>query len=363
MISSLLVALALAAPPALDRALLEAALRPVLAREGIPGVAVAIVRGDQIVVDEAFGVRDLGAGAALRPTDLFQIGSVTKAFTATLLVLLAEDGALALDDTVAAHLPDDLALPAWTAEVTLRQLATHTSGLPREPVNRRDVPDSPSVMEPYSVAELYAGLAETRLEAEPGARFAYSNLGYAVLGHVLERAAGKPFEQVLRERLLAPLELEDCGIAVLPAAAPRFATGYWPEDDPPVARPRWQFGEVAAFAGMHATARDVARFLGAQYGGAVLSQDARRLLQEAVVEADAQGARKMALGWFVDELPGAGAVLGHGGEVDSFSAAVAFLPRAQVGIAVLANRGGDGAEHLLRAALEAALPALLAPPR
>ncbi len=350
------------APQMLDRALLAAAVEPVLAEAHIPGAVIALVRGSELVLLEAFGLRDLAARTPMRANDLFQIGSCTKTFTAALLVQAAAKGELELDDPLARWLDESRAIPEWAHDVTLRQIATHTSGLPRDASNRRNVPDSPSVMEPYSTEELYAGLGATSPLGKPGARWSYSNLGYGLLGHALERATGQRYEELLRERVFAPLAMKDSGVHPNAEQEARLAPGYWPEAPDAIARPRWRFGEVCGFGGLFSSARDLARYasalLGPEDAGPFTAQT-RAVLFTPV--ADIGQGRRMAVGWFVDKLPGAGELVGHGGEVDSYSAALSLGLEARFGLVVLANRGGDSAELLSRAILAQVLPKLLTP--
>jgi CubicO group peptidase (beta-lactamase class C family) len=334
----------------------------VMAEKRIPGVVVGIVRGEELVERRAFGLARLEGEQPMTPEHLFQIGSVTKPLTATLLALLIDEGLLDGGAQVEAWLPDDLELARNVGSRTVRELASHSAGLPREPVNRRDVPESPSVMEPYSVAELYEGLESTEIAGEIGS-WSYSNLGYALLGHVLERAGGAPYETLLRERLLTPLGMTSTGIDVDADQEPRLAAHYWPEDAELRERPRWRFGEVAAFGGATSGVDDLARFVAAQYDpseDALLSTTARTRLHQPLVAVDPAQGRLMSMGWFVSTLPGVGSVLGHGGEVDGHSACIAVLREARVGLIVLANLGGDAAETLCVALMQRVLPGLLA---
>lgn len=343
------------------------AVQKVMAEREIPGAVLLVQRGDLIALRRAFGMRDLERALPMTEDTLFQVGSVTKVFTATLLAQLVADGTVTLADPIRKHLPAELQLADEVAAITLEQLATHRSRLPRNPVNRRDVKDSPSVMEPYSVAELYEGLAATTLAA-PSDTAEYSNLGYALLGHLLERAAEQPFAELLEQRILRPLQMRDSTMIPDERLTARLAACYWPEAERK-ARAPWRFGEVAAFAGLHTTADDLARFLGAQLGAplpgaggedpppTLLASETRELLHTP--RAELGGSRRIALGWFVDTLPGLGELLGHGGEVDGHSACIAFHPRAGLRVVVLANQGGDSAERLCRTVLQAGLPRLL----
>jgi len=346
----------------IDRAALAPVVEPVLAEANIPGVVVAIVRGKELLLLEAFGLREIAKKSPMRVEDLFQIGSVTKTFTAALLTQAAAKGELSLDDPLAQWLDDTHELPEWAHDVTLQQIATHTAGIPRDAPNRRNVPDSPSVAEPYSLEELYAALPSTRPIAAPGARWSYSNLGFGLLGHVLERATGKRYEELLRERVFAPLGMSDSGIQPTAEQEARLAPGYWFGDPEPVARPRWRFGEVCAFGGIFSSARDLSRYVTALLasGDAGPFTDATRSLL-FTPQVDAQAGQKMGLAWFVDRPGKPDETIEHGGEVDSYSSDIVLRRDAHVGVIVLANRGGDSATRVCRAIQERVLPRLTAP--
>lgn len=360
----LVAPLAISVSQAVDRAALAPVVEAVLTESETPGTVVALVRGSDVILLEAFGLSDVGSKRPMRADELFQIGSCTKTFTAALLTQAAAKGELGLDDPLGQWLDPARELPEWVHDVTLRQIATHTSGLPRDATNRRNVPGAPSVAEPYSIDELYAGLGATQTSGAPGARWSYSNLGYGLLGHALENATGKKYEVLLRERVLAPLGMNDSGVTPTPEQEARLAPGYWDGDFELVPRARWVFGDVCANGGIFSSARDLARYVSALLakGDAGPFSDATRAVLFTPV-ADIQPGRRMAPGWFVDTFPGVGEVVGHGGEVDSYSSALALIRDANLGLIVLANRGGDSAELLSRALLTKALPKLLPAPR
>ncbi|MEQ1894054.1 MAG: serine hydrolase domain-containing protein [Planctomycetota bacterium] len=341
--------LLLQSPQAIDRATIAPTVEAVLAEDSIPGVVVAIVQGPELVLLEAFGLRELETKTPMRKDDLFQIGSCTKTFTAALLVQAAAKGELELDDPLGQWLDGEHALPDWVHDVTLRQLATHTSGLPGNPVNRRNRAEGPGIMEPYSTEELYAGLADTRTNGTPGGRWSYSNLGYGLLGHVLERATEQSYEKLLRSRVLVPLGMNDSGIQPSAEQEARFAPGYWPNDSERVARPRWRFGAVCGFGGLFSSGRDMARYasaLLANEDAGPFTAGTREVLFTPVI--DIQPARKMAFGFFVDRIDGVEFV-GHGGEVDSYSSSLTVQRSANLAVVVLANRGADSAERVSHA--------------
>ena len=143
---------------------------------------------------------------------IFEIGSVTKVFTGLLLADLAERGIVGLDDPLARYLPASVRVPAFEGrEIILADLASHTSGLPRNPKGMlgRWLRDRHNPFAALTVEDVHEGLARTRLRRRPGERVRYSNLGVGLLGQALERAAEQPYEQLVRERIGLPLELCD----------------------------------------------------------------------------------------------------------------------------------------------------------
>ncbi len=333
---------------------LDRAVGEFLVRHEVPGAAVGIVRDGELIFARGYGVRSLERREPVQAGTLFQIGSVTKTFSATLLMKLRDEGVVALDAPVSRYLPDDVDVPAWgdadPVVPTLHQLATHQAGFSPNPPNRRNRPNSPSVMEPYSVAELYQGLGRTALAFEPGSSWQYSNFGVGLLGHALERAAGRPYEQLMREELLEPLGTGDTRVTLTAADESRIASHYWPDRER-VERGRWVFGEVWAFGGLTSTVSDLARFallhLGAEPGGeGVVKGDSLLEMREVVVRFGPHEGEGAATGWFFQDHPEAGRIYEHGGEVDGHSSMLSLAPDVGVAIVVLANVGGHTADAL-----------------
>jgi CubicO group peptidase (beta-lactamase class C family) len=335
--------------PVEDEALAKA-VQEYLDREHIPGAVVGIVENEKLVYRKAFGLRDVAVGAPMTADTLFQIGSATKSMTSVLMGILRDEGLLGFDDPISKYLPPDTSLPAALRAITLRQLATHTAGLPRNFVNRRNVEGSPSVAMPYTVGELYEGLPRTALvELKGGSR--YSNVGPALLGHILERVSGVPYEKLLHDRLLAPLGMSSTGIQPTPEQEKRMAIHYWKgEDDPPIARERWVFGEVAAHGGVFSSVDDLARYVIFQYTGNPNVRTRPETLAELhtpVVRFEDSGGTQLAIGWFVLKRPAATIVF-HDGGVDGNSASMCFVKERRLGVIALTNRGGDTASDLAK---------------
>jgi serine-type D-Ala-D-Ala carboxypeptidase/endopeptidase len=322
----------------------------------IPGISIGIVASDSLVYAASVGYANKAEQRAASPDTLYNIASVTKIFTATLALSLAEDGIVQLDIPVSTYLPKDVRVPVDAAggEITIRHLLSHTAGLPKDPPNRRNLdtkgPIDPGIWDTYSVSDLYAALPATTLKGKIGEHYNYSNYGYALLGHVLERAGGASFESLLRKRILAPLGMSDTAITLSPEQARRLAAFYWSENPDRTEAPlQARYGEVAAFIGLSSNVRDLAIFTAAH-----LQRDpgksnpipisARAVSAKPRTEAytDPLFRIDIGLGWFHEtKLDDQTVVLYHTGEVDGHTAGLYLDPSLGIGVVVLQNLGGD----------------------
>ena len=190
---------------------------------------------------------------------LFEIGSITKVFTTTLLADMHLAGDLNLDDPINKFLPEhgQLTCPGG-ADVTLRHLATHSSGLPRLPSNLggEGFNDSNPYVH-YSSQDLFAWLRTCRLTSRPGTNTVYSNVGSGLLGELLARIGGTAYERLIAERILAPLGMRDTAISLSPEQRKRLATGH--SDGEPVGN--WDFQALAGAGALRSSIADMLRFL------------------------------------------------------------------------------------------------------
>jgi serine beta-lactamase-like protein LACTB len=184
----------------------------------VPGVSLALGVGDSLTWLQGFGYADVATRRPAEPSTRFRIGSVSKALTGVVLGLLVEDGALELDAPVQRYVPE---FPDKGNPITLRQLATHQAGIRHY---RGD--EAYSDRHYDSVLEAISVFADDSLVAEPGTRFSYSTYGYTLLSAAMERAAGRPFLDLMRNRLLAPLELTHTVPEIAGEPVPGQATGY-----------------------------------------------------------------------------------------------------------------------------------------
>ena len=351
--------------PEFDTAAIDRSVTTYMSANEVPGVVIGVVVGNAVVYAKAFGVADVSNGSPMQKNSMFQIASVTKLFTASLMVALEQDGVLTASDPVDNYL-DGATAPrdAYGRAIRLMDLATHVSGLPKDPLNRRDRPNSPTVSEPYAQADLYEALANTRLLWAPGGGLAYSSFGYGLLGHALERAADVPLEEVMRRRLWAPLGMEHTYVFGRPRGEPELAAHHWDWYSPRRPSPAWEFGAIWGMNGVHSNMPDLAHFLSLQFrayapGGAVI--DGRRLaeMHEPRVMRSQNFDREngaFGIGWIVKFVEGAGVLIEHDGNNDGHGAYLAALPQEGVGLIVLANLGGVADEIG-----EAVLPYVLEP--
>jgi YD repeat-containing protein len=309
----------------------------------VPAVSAAVARAD----------RDpwvLTAGAPAVTTDTaFRIGSITKTFTAVLVMQARDAGLLGLDDPVSAHLD----VPAH-GDATIRSLLSHTAGLQREPYG-----DLWDTLDMPSAAELVAGLARAEAVLPPAHRWHYSNLGYAVLGHLVAGRFGGTWEEVLADRLLGPLGLTRT--SVLPHAP--VAQGYLVDAYSDVARPEphTDFRGVAPAAQLWSTAADLsrwARFLVAP-DPAVLAPATAEEMRRPVTVTDAD---EWHTGWGLGLIltPRGGRVVhvGHSGAMPGFLAGAFARQDGTIGAAVLGSSGMAADTTVLpHALIEASLAA------
>jgi CubicO group peptidase (beta-lactamase class C family) len=276
-------------------------------------------------------------GRTLDENAVFEIGSITKLFTALLLADMVHRGEAALDEPVAALLPPGTRVPNRNGKpITLLHLASHTSGLPRLPSDILPVTLEPYVG--YTAERLYAFLAGHKLARTPGEGFEYSNLGAGLLRHALGLRAGQDYERLVATRILQPLGMSSTAIHLSPALGTRFASGH---DDSGEPLPAWDFSVLAGAGGLRSTAPDMLLFLDALMDGTGPLAPAAALL---AASRDAGG-----LGFGLPQ-PDGRVALQHEGGTGGFRSYAGCVPAWRRGAVVLANAStgacGDLGIHL-----------------
>ena len=308
-------------------------------KQGV-GIVVGLIdaHGRRFISEGSFDqVDDRPVGA----DTLFEMGSVTKVFTATLLTSAVERGEVKLSDPVAKFLPAGVKVPERDGkQITLQDLAMHMSGLPRMPTNfaPKD-PDNPYV--DYSDRELFAFLSGYTLPRDIGSKWEYSNLGVGLLGEALARRAGMSYEALLKTRILDPLGMTSSGITLTPEEQKRFAIGH----DAYMRRTaHWDLVALAGAGALRSDADDMLTFLAANIGLTRTPLKSAMDATLAVKRVSNMPNNEQALGWDVRHSP-YGDIIWHNGGTGGFRTFIGFNPIAKVGIVVLTNAanetGGD----------------------
>ncbi len=272
---------------------------------------------------------------------IFEIGSITKIFTGTLLADLVLSGMVHLDDPVQKHLPDGLTVPRRDDRaISLLHLATHTSSLPVQPpligliaLTRKKLANPYAA---YGEADLKHTLETVQLTRPIGSRFEYSNLGVGLLGHALSHAAKtKSYEELLMQRLAKPLALADTRIQLSAEQNKRLAPGYDKKGEPTSS---WTFARLEACGGLRSTAHDLLLFTDAALGRRKTPlAEAFRMAQQPWREIRRQG-ESVGLCWFHQERPGGKEdLLWHNGGTGGYRSFLALMREKDVGVVLLSN--------------------------
>jgi len=320
-----------AATPELDRERVFETIRSRVDQGLTPGMILADIDGDDTTFF-AYGHTAAG-GSAIDADTVFEIGSITKAFVGILLAQMANEGLVGIDDPITAHLPEGAIVPErGGSPITMKHLATHTSGLPRMP-EAFDPADPANPYADYGPEALLEALASAELLTTPGKQYLYSNFGAGLLGHILSRVANEDFESLLRSRVLEPLGMEDTAISMSDAMRGRLARGH--ATDEPTAN--WDFDALAGAGAVRSTARDMARFMAANLG--LVETPLREALDTAMsplADADFPGTR-IGLGWHVTKLSRSQEAVWHNGGTGGYRAIAGFDRAAGRGVVILSN--------------------------
>lgn len=352
---------------------LEAELPALVEKHGAPGAAVGVLLGGD-VVDAAAGVLSAATGVEATTDSVFQIGSVTKLWTTSLVLQLVDDGLLGLDDPVRRHLPEFRTSDEdASARITVRQLLCHTAGFEGDIFTDTGRGDD-------AVEKYLASIDGVPQLVPPGEVFSYNNTGFVVLGRLVEVLRGKPFDTVLVERLAAPLGLTHVSPSPYEAILHRAAVGHLGTDDhgAPLPAPTWALARSNGPAGsmLAMRPRDLLGFVRMHLDGGT-APDGTVVLSPASVAAmqaqqtdvpDISGmGTGWGLGWELHDTP-TGTVIAHDGGTIGQVAFLRVVPERRLAVCVLVNGGDffaiydDIVAHLVRELAGVELPARPVPP-
>lgn len=307
-------------------------------RHGLPGMAVGVQHGDVRLLS-ASGVRNAFTGDAATADTMFQIGSLTKMYTATLVMQLVDSGEMTLDDTLVDLLPElRLAGDPDLSKITLRMLLTHTSGIEGDSFFDTGRGDD-------AVARLVDRLTETGTVHEPGATWSYCNTGFVLAGRVVEKATGLPWHQALTQRLVRPLGATGPLTLLDDLIRFRLSTGHVgsPGSLRPADLASMPWSQAPAGSRSFGCVEDLLTFACLHLDGGVsadgtrlLSESSVALMQSHVADQPVSMTAGQGIGWFLlDEQPDL--VIGHAGDTVGYAALLLLAPERRLAVACLTN--------------------------
>jgi CubicO group peptidase (beta-lactamase class C family) len=320
-------------------------------KDNLAGLTVGVVSGSELVWSKSYGLADIQGHRPATSDTVYRIGSITKQFTALMLLQLAAASKVNLSDPVEKYFPEVNQIPKKypaAAPITLVQLATHTSGLGREPEATEKFATGP--IKGWEEA-LIAALPKLSYEEEPGTHFLYSNIGYAILGVALSRAAGEPYTKYVREHIFVPLGMANTTFDPDEHMTNALAKGYIvhngvAEAEVPARELRNGRGYKIPNGGVFSTVKDLARFVAFEMGEG----------PESVLKKSIWLDNLSRLHWATEDLNrGCGVgfmvfrkrdmvAVGQPGSLPGFSAGAYFNPPSHIGIIFLRNAEGHGFE-------------------
>lgn len=340
---------------------LEAQLDAERVDRAIPGLSIAIVHDQDIVWAKGFGYADIEAEIPADPQTVYRVGSITKLFTATMLMQLRDAGKLCLDEPVEKYLPAFRLKTRFSdsSSPTFRQLASHTAGLPREaPVQTwlRTGEYSP-------IETVLESLKDAEMIFPPLMEIKYSNLGYIILGYALAGIAQQSYEHYVSENILRPLSMNNSGFTLSNEMKLQAAVGYsTSKDKPPELSPNSQFGALTPAAGLYSSVTDLARFISLQFrdgmaGGKQILKGSTLREMHAPVLLDPDWQRGFGIGWEVKRVANH-PTISHRGVITGFLSDLILVQDMKLGLALSTNAQMDAGLGWSWAILEQIIPTM-----
>ncbi|HEX7124022.1 MAG TPA: serine hydrolase domain-containing protein [Gemmatimonadaceae bacterium] len=336
---------ALAAPPASAQGIADSTvlrlIKPRVDSGRNPGIVVGILEDGRTRI-VAYG-RSGAPNGALDGNTVFEIGSITKVFTGTLLALMAERGEVALDAPVAQYLPSSVRMPSRNGrQITLEDLSVQFSGLPRLPGNLAPK-DLANPYADYTVEQMYAFLSGYELPRDPGAQFEYSNLGVGLLGHVLALRAGQSYEELVATRILQPLGMTDTRLSLTADLRRRLSQGHGMNGQPMA---NWDIPTLAGAGALRSTANDMLKFAAAALGGTGPLANAFAQAMRPRRDIAPDGRARIGLNWITSRT-GPIDITWHNGGTGGYRSYLGLDPSHERAVIVLTN-SANGADDIGR---------------
>lgn len=288
--------------------------------------SVLVAQHGKVIFSQSYGMADLEWSIPNSSTTRFNLASITKQFTAAAVLLLEDRGKLKTDDSIRKYFPE---APASWDRITIYNLLTHTSGISDDAATY--VPGTPDKMI----------FKDKPLNFQPGEKWSYVNMGFLVLGYLIEKISGQTYEEFLKENIFQPLGMNDSGLESFVAILPHRASGYWPganglENAP---RPDTRFG--FASGALYSTTEDLLRWEEGLFGGKILSSASFRKMTTPF-------RNDYACGLFSKRVNGH-LMIEHNGDNVGFNADMAYYPEESLAVIVLANQNGQAMDKIATA--------------
>lgn len=345
----------------LDAKELDLVLEEIMARWGIPGLGVGIVQEGEIIYDRGFGVQSLETGTPVTPDTIFCIASITKCFVATAVMQLAERGKVHLDAPLIQYLPYFKLDDERYLQITLRQMLSHTSGMPDTDESEYDVLVAHPEYDDGGAERYVRSLSSRKMVAAPGERFSYSNIAYNVLGDMITKVSGQTFEAYMKEHILLPAGMPDSTLFFPEVERDRLAVPHLRTPEM-IVNPVYPYHRADAPASfLHSTIVDMCHWCITCLNGGVYND--QRILTPASYKSMWTPVAKWGyppfyedtgLGWTLGHYDGVKTV-SHGGMGFGWTDFLTLLPEKKRGAIILCNEESWARSRTIRAVIHAML--------
>jgi len=315
-----------------DDHFVDTAVRAYIQKANTVGLSIGILKDGKISYYE-YGETVRGNKKLPTGSTLFEIGSITKTFTATLLAYYVNEGKLKLSDPITKYLPDSVAANKALQHITLQELSNHTSGLPSLPPDfDSHITDTLNPYKDYTKRLLFAYLKTCKLDSQPGEKYDYSNMAVGLLGIILEHITNKTYEQMVTEIITQPLQMSSTVQHITPLLKPRFVSVY--NEDGKLTE-AWDFSALAPCGSLKSTVNNLLVYAKANMaGGSTKLAKAMELTHHVTFDKDV----KVCLAWHISEVDGVEYYFHNGGTYGS-SSFLAFNKEKNIAIVILSNCG------------------------
>jgi D-alanyl-D-alanine carboxypeptidase len=297
----------------------------------VAGLALMMVENGQSIKTQGYGVANLEWNVPVDKDTVFEIGSITKQFTAACILLLAEDGKLSVDDLISRHLNNT---PAAWSKITIRHLLTHTSGI----TNYTGL-DGFELTKHLTQEQFIQKLGAYPLTFQPGDSWSYCNSGFNLLGFIVENASGKKYWDFIQERIFQPLGMTSTGNRTPGVVISHRAAGYERASQHPINRD-YDLTDIFSAGAIVSTVMDMGKWNAALNGEKLLKESSKQLWWTST-RLNNGTLKNYGFGWFLEPLDGHKNI-GHGGATSGFSATIQRFPEDKLSLIILCNADETG---------------------